>query len=256
MPLLGRLQGKTALVTGAGGGYGAAIAERFAAEGARVVCADIHLDNARGVAEALQARGLVAMAAHCDVGDGASVQRLVAEVVAAWGGFDILVNNAGLTQKPARIAKTPEADLDRLLAVNLKSIFHMAVHALPVLRQRGGGNVINISSITGLRPRPGMTWYNATKAAVISVTQSMAAECAPDRIRVNAIAPAAGRTAMMDAMFGAKVDEGIAQVVATIPLGRLAEPGDIANAALYLASDEASFVTGVVLPVDGGRLVG
>lgn len=132
----------------------------------------------------------------------------------------------------------------------------MAVHALPVMRKAGNGSVINIASVTGIRPRPGMTWYNATKAAVLSITQSMAAELAADGIRVNAIAPAAGRTAMFDSMFGDKLDEGIERMLETIPLKRLCEPTDIANAAVYLASDEASFITGIVLPVDGGRLVG
>lgn len=251
-----RLQGKTALITGAAAGYGAAMARRFAAEGARVICADIHGEAAQQLAAALVDQGHSAMAVHCDVSDGASVKRMIDEVCARWGGFDVLVNNAALTQKPSRIARISEAELDRLFAVNLKSIYHMAVHALPVLRVGGGGCVINIASITAIRPRPGMTWYNATKAALVSITQSMAAELAPDRIRVNAIAPAAGRTPMLESMFGDKTEAGIEQVLTTIPLGRLCEPDDIAGAAVYLASNDASFVTGVILPVDGGRLVG
>jgi 3-oxoacyl-[acyl-carrier protein] reductase len=244
-----RLAGKTAIVTGAGGGFGAGIARRFAAEGARVVCAD--LDGA--AADAFVASlGGDHLAVRCDVADGASV----AAMVRAAGAFDILVNNAALTQKPARAAKTTEDQIDRLLAVNVKSLYHMAVHAMPVLRQRGGGSVINIASVAAIRPRPGMTWYNATKAAVLNLTQSMAAEFAPDKIRVNAIAPVAGRTAMFDVMFGDKVDEASQRLLESIPLGRLCTPEDIAGAALYLASDDAAFVTGVVLPVDGGRLVG
>ena len=250
-----RLHGKTAVITGAGSGYGAAMARRFAAEGARVVCVDIDRAAAQSMADELQ-RSATAIAIACDVANGESVRAMVAETVRAVGGFDILINNAALTQKPARIAKIPEADLDRLLAVNIKSLYHMAVHALPLLRQRGGGVVINIASVTAIRPRPGMTWYNATKAAVITLTQSWAAELAPDRIRVNAIAPAAGRTKMLQSMFGDEVEAGVERVVATIPLGRLCEPDDIASAAVYLASDDASFVTGIVLPVDGGRLVG
>ena len=248
-----RLAGKIAIVTGAGAGFGAGIARRFAAEGARVVCADLDEAAAKSMASSLPGN---ALAIRCDVADGASVAALVAEVVRVAGGFDILVNNAALTQKPARIAKTPERELDRLLAVNVKSLYHMAVHALPVLRQRGGGAVINVASVAAIRPRPGMTWYNATKAAVITVTQSMAAELAADRIRVNAIAPVAGRTAMFDVMFGDKVEEASQRLLDSIPLGRLATPEDIASAAVYLASDEAAFITGVVLPVDGGRLVG
>lgn len=249
-----KLAGKIAIVTGAGAGFGAGIARRYALEGARVACVDIDADAAAAVARTLEGAGGFGVA--CDIADGASYEAMVKEVNAQAGGFDIIVNNAALTQKPARIAKTPEADLDRLLAVNVKSFYYMAVHALPVLRKRGGGVVINIASVTAIRPRPGMCWYQATKAAVISLTQTMAAELAPDRIRVNAIAPAVGRTPMLESMFGADGQAGIDRVVATIPLGRLCEPEDIAGAAVYLASQDASFVTGVVLPVDGGRLVG
>lgn len=249
-----RLKDRTAIVTGAGGGFGAGIARRFAREGARVICVDIDGDAAARVAAALEGPPGIGLA--CDIADGDSYAAMVAEATARAGGFDTIVNNAALTQKPARIAKIDERHLDRLLAVNIKSFFHMAVHALPVLRKRGGGVVINLASVTAMRPRPGMCWYNATKAAVVSLTYTMAAELAPDRIRVNAIAPSAGRTAMLESMFGTDDQAGIDRVIATIPLGRLCEPDDIAAAAVYLASDEANYVTGVVLPVDGGRLVG
>jgi 3-oxoacyl-[acyl-carrier protein] reductase len=244
---MSRLAGKTALITGAGAGYGAGMARRFAAEGARVICADINGDAARAVAAEVGGIGV-----QCDVSDSASVKAMVQ----AAGNFNVLVNNAALTQKPSRLAKISEADLDRLLAVNIKSLYHMATHALPVIRAAGGGSVINITSVGALRPRPGMAWYNATKAAMITITQAMAAELAADKIRVNAIAPVAGRTAMMDQMFGDNVDAGIERLLATIPLGRLCEPEDIAAAAVFLASEDAAFITGVVLPVDGGRLVG
>ena len=250
-----RLTHATAVITGAGSGFGAAMARRFAAEGARVVCVDIAIDAAQEIAGELTHAGHAALALQCDVASGVSVRDMVAQVVEQWGGFNVLINNAGVSQRPARIAKTSEFDIDRMIAVNLKSLYHMAVHALPVLRQGGGGCVINIASVTALRPRPGMTWYNATKAAMVSITQSMAAELAPDGIRVNAIAPAAGRTPMFDAMFGQELEGGTERVLATIPLGRLCEPSDIAAAAVYLASEDAAFVTGVVLPVDGGRLV-
>ena len=241
-----RLAGKSAVVTGAGAGYGAGIARRFAAEGARVICVDIDEDAARAIADEIGGTPV-----RCDISVGASVKAMVE----AAGSFDVLVNNAALTQKPARIAKIAEADLDRLLAVNVKSLYHMAVHALPVIRAAGGGSVINIASVGALRPRPGMTWYNATKSAMITITQSMAAELAPDKIRVNAIAPVVGRTAMLGHMFGDAVDEGVARLMSTIPLGRLAEPEDIAAAAAFLASDDAAFITGITLPVDGGRTV-
>ncbi len=251
-----KLKGRIAIVTGAGSGYGAGIARRFAEEGARVVCVDINGSAAIGMAQSLSNATESALGLQCDVSDGASVGAMVAETVRMLGGFDILVNNAGLTQKPARIARIAEADLDRLLAVNVKSLYHMAVHALPVLRKRGGGVVINIASVAAIRPRPGMTWYNASKAAVITITQSMAAELAPDHIRVNAIAPAAGQTPMLNAMYGDDTEGAATRLIETIPLGRLCTPEDIAAAAVYLASDDAAFVTGAILPVDGGRLVG
>jgi 3-oxoacyl-[acyl-carrier protein] reductase len=248
-----RLKGRTALITGAGSGFGAEMSRRFVAEGARVICADINREAAAAVAGDL---GSAAMACGCDVADGASVKAMVDEAVAGFGAFDTLINNAAITQMPRRIAKTPLEEVNRLFDINVKSLYHMAVHALPVLRERGGGNVINIASVTAIRPRPGMTWYNASKAAVISITQSMAGEFAPDRIRVNAIAPGVGRTPMFDAMFKpGTADEAHDQLVKTMPLGRLSRPSDIAAAAVYLASDDAEFVTGVVLPVDGGRLI-
>jgi 3-oxoacyl-[acyl-carrier protein] reductase len=249
-----RLEGKTAVITGAASGFGAEMARRFVAEGARVACVDRDGEAAAAHAGSL---GAAAIACRCDVADGDAVRAMVEEVTRRFGGFDTLINNAAITQKPARIAKTPAEEVDRLFAVNVKSLYHMAVHALPVLRAGGGGSVINIASVTAIRPRPGMTWYNASKAAVISITHSMAAELAPDRIRVNAIAPAVGRTPMFEAMFGKEAaDAAHDKLVETMPLGRLSRPSDIAAAAVYLASDEAEFVTGVVLPVDGGRLIG
>ena len=249
-----RLAGRVAIVTGAGSGFGAGIARRFAQEGARVACVDIDERAAAAVAgELADGRGF---AVQCDISSGVSYAAMVARVIDCAGGFDTIVSNAALTQKPARIAKTSEAEVDRLLAVNVKSFYWMAVHALPVLRKRGGGVVINIASVTAMRPRPGMCWYQATKAAVVSITQTMAAELAPDRVRVNAIAPAVGNTPMIRAMFGQEDQAGVERVVATIPLGRLCEPDDIAGACVYLASDDASYVTGAILPVDGGRLVG
>jgi len=241
-----RLEGKSAIVTGAGAGYGAGIARRFAQEGARVVCVDVNGDAANAIAAEIGG-----LAVQCDISSGASVKAMVE----AAGTFQILVNNAALTQKPARVGKITETELDRLLSVNIKGLYHMAVHALPVIRAAGGGSVINIASVGALRPRPGMTWYNATKSAMLTITQSMAAELAPDRIRVNAIAPVVGRTAMLGHMFGDAIDEGVERLISTIPLGRLCEPEDIGAAAAFLASDDAAFITGVTLPVDGGRTV-
>lgn len=250
-----RLEGKVAIVTGAASGFGAAMARRFAAEGARVVCADLDADGARAMAAELGGAGL---ATACDVASAEDVARLAGTTV-DWGGrIDVLVNNAALSQRPRRVANMDAAEVERLFAVNVVSLLHAAVHVVPVMREGGGGAILNMASVTAIRPRPGMTWYNASKAAVISVTQSMAAELAPDRIRVNALAPGVARTAMFDAIFGTgeKADAAHDRLAATFPLGRLAEPADVAAAAAFLASEDAAFITGVILPVDGGRLVG
>jgi 3-oxoacyl-[acyl-carrier protein] reductase len=250
-----RLQGKIALITGAAAGYGEGVARRFAQEGAQVIVADYDGDAA--VRKAAELPGpQQSIGVRCDVSNSESVKAMVDEVIARLGGFDILINNAGATQRPSRLAKTPEAEIDKMWAVNVKSLYYMSVHALPVLRKRGGGAVINIASVAALRPRPGMTWYNATKGAVITITMAMAAELAPDKIRVNAIAPAVGQTQMFDQMYGNEAAEAVAKLAATMPLGRLCEPDDVAGAAAFLASDDARFVTGIILPVDGGRLIG
>jgi 3-oxoacyl-[acyl-carrier protein] reductase len=247
-----RLKGKRALVTGAGAGFGAGIAQRFAQEGARVACLDLNEAAASSVAARLPGN---AFGIAADIADSEAVRVAVQRLLDRMGGLDIIVNNAGLTQKPSRAARMPEADIDRLFAVNVKSLYHMAVHAVPVLRAGGGGAIVNIASVTALRPRAGMAWYNASKAAVISLTQSLAGELAPDKIRVNAVAPVLGRTAMATVMFGDKSDAELERLEAGVPLGRLCEPADVAAACLYLASPDAGFITGVVLPVDGGRLV-
>lgn len=249
-----RLDGKTAIVTGAGSGFGAEMARRFAAEGAGVVCAD--LDGERAAATAREI-GEQASFVACDVADGLSVEGLADHARNRFGRVDVLVNNAAISQRPKRTARSDPDEVARLFAVNVTSMLHMAAHVVPLMREHGG-SIINMTSVTAIRPRPGMTWYNATKAAVISVTHSMAGEFAPDRIRVNAIAPGVSRTPMFDAIFGEgeRAEQAYGQLVQTFPLGRLSEAADIAAAAVYLASDEASFVTGVILPVDGGRLIG
>jgi len=247
-----RLRGKRALVTGAAAGFGAGIARRFAAEGARVACLDLDEQAAAAFAASLPGN---AISIGADISNGAAVGVAVQILLDQFGFLDIVINNAGLTQKPRRTARTPESEIDRLFAVNVKSLYHMAVHAVPALRSAGGGAIVNIASITAMRPRPGMAWYNASKAAVVSLTQSLAGELAPDHIRVNAVAPVLGRTAMAATMFGDDQDAALERLTAGVPLGRLCEPTDIAAACLYLASDDANFVTGIVLPVDGGRLI-
>ena len=249
------LLGQVAWVSGAGTGFGSAIARRLAQDGARVACLDIDGEAADRCADSLDRLGLDAMALACDVADSASVAAAAQAVARRWAHITTVVNNAGVSQTIARMDQTPEAEIDRIFAVNVKSLQHVAVHLLPFLRAGGGGTVINIASVGGMRPRPGMAWYNASKAAVISLTQSMALEYARHAVRVNAIAPVAARTPMLETMLGETLEDSTRALAASIPLGRLAEPEDITAAVSFLASPSAAFMTGVVLPVDGGRLI-
>lgn len=247
-----RLAAKRAIVTGAGAGLGRAIAERFVAEGARVAVLDIDESAARAVASGA---GGEALGLHADVSNDASVAEAFGAVRLAWGGLDVLVNNAGIAQRAAPAMDIDATQIDHILAVNVRGIFHCTRHALSSLRD-SHGMILNIASNAGLRPRPGAAWYNASKAAVVNLTYSLAAEYAPQRIRVNAIAPSLAETSMKDFILGQDPKGQIEQaLLATIPLGRLAVGADIAAAAVFLASEEASFITGVVLPVDGGRMV-
>ncbi len=251
-----RLENKIAIVTGAASGFGEGIARRYALEGAKVLVADIDAAGAERVAGEIVADGGNAAFIRADVSDDAQVAAMVVAVMERFGGLDIVVNNAGVPQRNMPMLAVDEATFDRIFAVNVKSIYLTARHAVPEFRERGGGVFINIGSTAGIRPRPGLTWYNGSKAAVNALTKSMAVELAPDGIRANAIAPVAGDTPMLAEFLGGQVtDEGYAKFVATVPLGRLSRPTDIANAALFLASDEAAFITGVCLEVDGGRCI-
>jgi 3-oxoacyl-[acyl-carrier protein] reductase len=247
-----RLQNKVALVTGAGSGFGKAIAETFAREGARVAAADINPGAAKDVAKAI---GGGAIAVTCDVARKADVDAAAAAALAAFGTIDILVNNAGTTHRNRPMLEVEEVEFDRVFAVNVKSIFLFAHAVVPVFRRNGGGTIINIGSTAGIRPRPGLAWYNASKGAVNLLSKSMAVELAPDKIRVCALAPVAGETALLPTFLGSDDPAVRQKFIASVPLGRLSVPQDVANAALFLASDEAGFLTGVVLEVDGGRCV-
>ena len=248
-----RLQGKTALVTGAASGFGAAIAQRFVAEGARVALLDINLDGAAKVATAA---GHGALAIGCDVTRGEDISHALAMIAANLGPLDIVVNNAGWTHRNKPLAEVTEDEFDRLYAVNVKSIYLMTQAVVPLLQGHGGGSIINIGSTAGVRPRPGLTWYNGTKGFVNLVSKSLAVELAPMNIRVNCVAPVLGETGLTEAfMGGPATPERLAKFMSTIPLGRMSRGTDIAAACVYLASDEAAFITGVVLPVDGGRTV-
>lgn len=250
-----RLKGKIAIVTGAGSGFGEGIARRFAQEGCAVMAADINDAGGRRVADEIGAAGGKARFAHADVSKDADWARLVKATKDAFGGLHIVVNNAGITHRNQPLLDVPEEMFDRIYAVNVKSLFHSAKHCVPYFRSVGGGVFINIASTAGIRPRPGLTWYNGSKGAAIMTSRSMAGELAPDRIRVNIINPVAGETGMLPEFMGQDTPEIRAKFVASIPLGRLSRPLDIANAALYLASDEAEFITGACLEVDGGRCI-
>jgi len=245
-----RLDGKTALVTGGGSGFGAGIARKFSAEGARVVVADINPDAARSVAAEIG--GIAVMV---DVSDNASVAALAYEAADALGDIDILVNNAGITHLPQPMEEVSEADFDRVLAVNAKSVYLTARHFVPAMKARRSGAILNIASTAGRSPRPNLNWYNASKGWMITATQTMAVELAPHGIRVNALNPVAGETPLLSSFMGGDTPENRARFLSTIPLGRFSTPEDIGNAAAFLCSDESSMITGVALEVDGGRCI-
>ncbi len=251
-----KLQDRVAIVTGAGGGFGEGIAKHFAELGAKVVVADLRAEAAQQVAAAIEAAGGQAIAVHVDVTQDASMADMVAAAVKRFGRLDILVNNAGTTHKNQPMLETDEKTFDRVYATNVKSIYLGARHAVPLFRKQGGGVIINIASTAGLRPRPGLSWYAGTKGAAITLTKAMAVELAPDKIRVNAINPVMGETGLLaDFLPGEDSEEVRRKIIATIPLGRLSRPLDIAKATAFLASDEADFITGVALEVDGGRCI-
>ncbi|MGE0716246.1 MAG: glucose 1-dehydrogenase [Alphaproteobacteria bacterium] len=250
-----RLAGKVAIVTGGGSGFGEGIARRFAVEGAAVVVNDVNDTGGNRVVGDITGQGGRARYIRADVATAAGMKALVAGTVAAFGRLDCMVNNAGVTHLNRPMAEVDEAEFDRVFAVNVKAIYHSAIHCLPVFRAQGGGNFVNIASTAGLRPRPGLTWYNSSKGAAITMTKSMAVELAPEKIRVNCLCPVAGDTPLLPSFMGRDDPEIRAKFIASVPLGRLSTPADIANAALWLASDEAEFITGVALEVDGGRCI-
>jgi 3-oxoacyl-[acyl-carrier protein] reductase len=251
-----RLADKVAVVTGAGSGFGAGIATRFAEEGARIVAADINGDGAARIVEEICSAGGTAVAVTADVSKGDEMVKIIAAAVDEFGALDVVVNNAGTTHKNRPMLKVDEDTYDRVFAVNVKSVYHSAIHAVPVFRRQGHGNFINIASTAGIRPRPGLAWYAATKGAVITMTKAMAVELAPDNIRANAINPVVSATGLLkDFLPGEDTPETRAKFVATIPLGRMSTPRDVAAACLFLASEDAEFLTGVCLEVDGGRCI-
>jgi 3-oxoacyl-[acyl-carrier protein] reductase len=250
-----RLKGKTAIVTGGGSGFGEGTAKRFAQEGCRVMVADINDEGGRRVVSEITAAGGQAAYQHADVSKDADWATLVKATLDVFGGLTTVINNAGTTHRNQPMLDVSEELFDRIYAVNVKSLFHSARHCVPVFEKAGGGVFVNIASTAGVRPRPGLTWYNGSKGAAIMTSRSMAVELAPKKIRVCIINPVAGDTPLLKDFMGSDTPEMRAKFIATVPLGRLAQPSDIANTALWLASDEAEFITGTCIEVDGGRCV-
>jgi len=252
-----KLNGRIAIVTGAGSGFGEGIAKLFAQEGAKVIVADIRRDAAERVAAEIQTSGGDAIVSGTDVTRNDQVAAMIRLTLDSFGKLDILVNNAGTTHKSQPMLDVDEATFDHVYAVNVKSIYLSAKNIVPVFEKQGSGIIINIASTAGVRPRPGLTWYNGSKGAVNILTKSMAVELAPLKIRVNAINPVMGETGLIADFLPGGLDtpESRAKVISTIPLGRLSQPIDVAKAAAFLASDEADFITGVCLEVDGGRCI-
>ena len=249
------MKGKTAIVTGGGSGFGEGIAKRFAQEGCQVMVADINDEGGRRVVADITAAGGQAAFQHADVSSDAGWGTLVQATLDAFGGLTTVINNAGTTHRNQPMLEVSEELFDRIYAVNVKSLYHSARHCVPVFEKAGGGVFVNVASTAGVRPRPGLTWYNGSKGAAIMTSRSMAVELAPKKIRVCIINPVAGDTPLLKDFMGSDTPEMRAKFIATVPLGRLAQPSDIANTALWLASDEAEFITGTCIEVDGGRCV-
>jgi 3-oxoacyl-[acyl-carrier protein] reductase len=252
-----RLENKVAIVTGAGGGFGEGIAVRFAQEGAKVVVNDINPTAGERVADAIRKTGGQAEFVQADVTRAADWAQLVKSAESKFGRLDVVVNNAGWTHRKKPYLEVTEAEFDKVYAVNVKSVFLSAHHALPAFRRLGGGCFVNVASTAGLRPRPGLVVYNSSKAAVILMSKAMAGEFGPDKVRVNCVNPVFSPETGLSAEFagGSITPEVRAAYLATIPLGRFSTPLDVANASLYLASDEASMISGVCIEVDGARCV-
>jgi 3-oxoacyl-[acyl-carrier protein] reductase len=249
---MNRLAEKVAIITGGASGFGEAMARLFAAEGAKVVVADLNKKASEQVAGEI---GESALAVTVDVSRRSELDEMVALALDRFGRVDIMVNNAGFTHRNGDMLKVDEATFDRITAVNMKAIYHATLAVVPIMERQGGGVILNTASTAGIRPRPGLTWYNASKGWVITATKSMAVELAPKKIRVNCLCPVAGETGMLELFLGEDTPERRALFRASVPLGRLSTPLDVANAALWLASDEAEFITGVALEVDGGRCI-
>ena len=254
---MGRFTDQRIIVTGAASGFGEATAKRFAAEGGRVLLADVQEDRLGDVAQAIRDDGGECLQVVCNVAQEDQVENMIRTAMDGFGGIDVLVNNAGYSHRQKLLWKITVEEFDAVFAVNVRGVFLGCKHAIPHMIDGGGGVIVNIASIGAVSPRPGVTPYNGTKGAVLTMTKGLASECARHNIRVNAVNPVAADTGFMFGAMGVdSLDEQATdRLVATIPRGRLAEPRDIAAAVTYLASEDGDFLTGTAINVDGGRSI-
>jgi len=250
-----RLEKKVAIVTGGGSGFGEGISKRFAAEGCQVIVNDINVDGGERVVSEIKSSGGQAAFVKGNVAVDADWASLLKATIDQFGHLDIVINNAGTTHRNKPMIEVTDEEFDLVYNVNVKGIYYSAKHIVPYFRKQGGGNFVTIASTSGLRPRPGLVWYSGSKGAAIIASQAMAVELAPDNIRVNVVNPVAGDTPLLSEFMGSDTPEIREKFASVIPLGRFSQPRDIANACLYLASDEADFITGTCIEVDGGRCV-
>ena len=248
------LTSKIAIVTGGASGFGAATALRLAQAGASVMVADLNAQGAQAMAEQIVAAGGQASSVGADVSDKASFEHMVKQTKKVFGGLDILVNNAGTTHRNKPALQVSEDEFDRVYKVNVKSLFWAAQAVLPGFVAQGSGCIVNVASTTGVRPGPGLVWYSGSKAAMINLTKGLTLEFARSGVRINAVNPMIGETAMLGDFMGMEdTPANRERFLMRIPLGRFTRPADVASAVTFLASDEAAYLTGVCLDVDGGR---
>ena len=245
-----RLNEKVSIITGAASGFGKGIAKKFSEEGAKLILADINKDELEKVSKDLDQDFF-----HVDVSNLSSMQKLSEYVLNKYKNIDIMVNNAGITHLPKPLEEVTEEEFDKVFSVNSKSVFFCGKFFVPHMKKKKKGSILNIASTAGLSPRPNLNWYNATKGWMITATKTMAVELAPFNVRVNSLAPVAGETPLLKSFLGEDTPEKRNAFLSTIPLGRFSTPKDLANAACFLSSDEASMITGSILEVDGGRCI-